>query len=169
MTGKGPTRSAVIPLGLSDPHSPFPAWFNSWANSPNLCCARSCEEHRESLYLPGKSTVFCSGNSVTSCRQLIWRKFLPILPFARTASLCMFLPSLPTFGWCATWANNLSVVNCRCVTIVATKGCATCTLHNNKWRRGRTATQVISGSRVNVTEPCATFLAELAQGYVAGG
>src|SRR6516165_2201282 len=105
MTGKGPTRSAVIPLGLSDPHSPFPAWFNSWANSPNLCCARSCEEHRESLYLPGKSTVFCSGNSVTSCRQLIWRKFLPILPFARTASLCMFLPSLPTFGWCATWVT----------------------------------------------------------------
>src|SRR6516162_2688436 len=73
---------------------------------PNLCCARCCEQHQESLYFPGKSTVFCSGNCVTSCRQLTWGTFLPILPFARTPSLRIFLPSLPTFGWCATWVRE---------------------------------------------------------------
>jgi hypothetical protein len=46
----------------------------------------------------------------------------------------------------------------------ATKGCATYPLRDKKWRRGRAATQAISESRVNVTDPCATFFAEVAQG-----
>src|SRR5262249_26279313 len=48
-------------------------------------------------------------------------------------------------------------------------GCATCPLRERKWRRGRAATQTIAGSGVNVTDPCATFFAKVAQGYVAWG
>src|SRR6516162_9000175 len=42
-------------------------------------------------------------------------------------------------------------------------------LREKKWHTGRAATQAIAGSRVNVTDPCATFFGKVAHGSVASG